>query len=436
MLGRLRQRRTIAATAVFLFFAAGSCAVSPSVGSGGSAAGGSVSVLGVWGGNELESFRAMVRPFEQQTGTRVQFEGTRDMNAVLTTRVKGGNPPDVALPMPGQIQEFARAGKLVPVDSAIDLSAIRAQYAKTWTDLTVVNGKRYGVVVKAALKGLIWYNPGALQPIAPFPKTWDALLALTDRLAAEKKTPWCIGLESGAASGWPATDWIEILLLRTAGAAAYDQWYRHEIPWTHPAIKQAWSLFGRIAATPKNVHGGVEGELSTNFGESPFPLFANPPGCYFHLQASFIQDFIQKQYPRLRPGVDLAFAPFPVIVQSVPEATEIAGDVAVMFRDTPQSRSLIRYLTTAEAQAIWVKRGGALSPNRRVGLPTYPDPLSRKAAELLTAAKVVRFDADDLMPQAVSSAFLKATLEYVQHPDHLDQILRDVERVAAEAGKR
>jgi alpha-glucoside transport system substrate-binding protein len=377
----------------------------------------------------------MVRPFEELTGTRVQFEGTRDINAVLTTRVRGGNPPDLAvLPTPGQIGALAREGRLVPLDPVLDMPAMGRQYGESWMSSATVGGKLYGIVVKAALKGLVWYDPPALRAVpASFPGTWDALLALTDRLASVGKTPWCIGLESGAASGWPATDWIEILMLRSAQAGLFDQWIRHEIPWTHPAVKRAWSLFGRIAANPRNVRGGIQGELAINFGEAPFPLFTSPPGCYFHLQAAFIEDFIQKQYPALKPDIDFSFEPFPVIDRAIPEAVEVAGDVMVMFRRTPATAALIRYLTTAEAQAIWAKRGGALSLNRGVSLSTYPDSLSRKAAAALTAAPIVRFDASDMMPQPVNSAFLEATLEYLQHPDHLDQILRELDRVATES---
>ncbi|HLE78209.1 MAG TPA: ABC transporter substrate-binding protein [bacterium] len=400
--------------------------------------GGTVTVLGVWGGNELESFLAMVKPFEDATGVKVQFEGTRDLNAVLTTRLQGGNPPDVAgLPGPGQMAEFARAGNLIALDDVLDLTAMREQYAQSWIDLATVDGKVYGVFIKASLKGLVWYNPKAFSAAGyEVPQTWDALIQLTERIAADGKAPWCIGLESGAASGWPATDWIEDIMLRSAGPQVYDQWYRHEIAWTDPQVKRAWELFGQIAANPKYVYGGIQSELSTNFGESPFPLFTDPPGCYLHHQATFIQDFIQKQFPNRKPVDDFDFFAFPPIDASQPKAVEAAGDLFGMFKDTPQARALIKYLTTPEAQAIWVKRGGALSPNRKVSLDEYPDPLSRRAAEILTGAEVARFDASDLMPEAVNNAFWKGTLDYVQNPSRLDEILATLEQTANESYKK
>ena len=395
--------------------------------------GGTVTVLGVWSGSELESFLAMVKHFEARTGVKVQLEGSQE-NGVLTARIQSGTPPDVAvLSAPVQMREFARAGKLVPLDSVLDMNAMRSQYGQSWMDLASVDGKVYGIFVKIALKGLIWYNPKAFASAGyTVPTTWDEMLTLTERIAAEGKTAWCIGLESSAASGWPATDWIEDIVLRTAGAAAYDKWSRHEIAWTDPAVRRAWELFGQIATNPKYAYGGRYGVLITNFKESAFPLFTNPPDCFLHHQATFIQDFIQQQYPALKPGEDFDFFAFPPIDPDVPKIAGIAGDLFGMFRDTPQTRALIRYLTTPSAQAIWVKRGGTLSPNRRVPPEDYPDPLGRRAAQILTSADMVRFNASDLMPEAVNAAFWKGTLDYVQSPTRLDAILQNLERVSLE----
>lgn len=424
-----RGQAALAWVACALLFAA--CA---RPGTPGIARGGAVSVLGVWGGSELDSFRAMVKPFETRTGITVQYEGTRDLNAVLTTRVQGGHPPDLAvLPGPGQIAEFARAGSLKPLDQAVDPGQMAHEYMRTWIDLGSVGGRLYSIVIKTALKGLVWYDPQTWAGLGyQVPITWGQLLSLTQTIAAGGKTAWCVGLESGAATGWPATDWIEILLLRAAGPGVYEQWYRHELPWTDPRVAAAWQRFGQIVANPKNVYGGTPAVLATNFGQAPFPMFAAPPGCYMHLQATFIQDFIHKQYPQLRPGRAVAFFAFPSIAPAYATDVEVAGDLVGMFNDTPQARALIRYLATAAAQEIWVKRGAALSPNSGVPLSAYPDSLSRRAAEMLVTSGAARFDASDMMPQAVTDAFYKATLDYVRDPARLTEILGRLEQVSRE----
>ncbi len=167
--------------------------------------GGTVTVLGVWGGNELDSFNAMIKPFEDQTGIQVQFEGTRDLNAVLTTRVQGGNPPDLAgLPGPGQLREFAKAGKLIPLNDVLDMNLMSTQYDPGFLQLATVNNKLYGIFTKGSVKSLVWYNPKAFDAAGyKVPTTWEELQALEQQIIGNGATPWCIGLESGAASGWP-----------------------------------------------------------------------------------------------------------------------------------------------------------------------------------------------------------------------------------------
>ncbi|MFS8543201.1 MAG: extracellular solute-binding protein, partial [Limnochordales bacterium] len=167
-----------------------------------------VTVMGTWGGQELEAFRKVLEPFEAATGIRVDFTGTRDLVALLTTRVQAGNPPDVALlPNPGFVAEMARDGHLVALNDVLDMNRLQEEYAQTWLDLGSVDGQLYAIFLSADLKSLVWYNPKEFAARGyEIPATWDELMALTQRIAADGGKAWAIGLESGAASGWPGTD--------------------------------------------------------------------------------------------------------------------------------------------------------------------------------------------------------------------------------------
>jgi len=409
-------------------------------GAGTSSGGGkTLHVLATWGGDEQKAFLAMVKPWEDRTGNHIAYEGTRDLNAVLTTRVSGGNPPDLAgLPGPGQMAEFAKAGKLIPLDSVVDMSQMNSQYAKSWIDLGSVNGKLYGIFIKAALKGLIWYDPKVVQAAnvnissSSPPKTWDDLTAIASQLKSAGKTPWCVGLESGAASGWPGTDWIEDLVLRSMGPDQYANWYQGKVKWTDPGIKAAWQKFGTVVSQS---YGGKNFVLSTNFGKAGDPLFTSPPGCYLHHQASFITTFFQQDNPSVQPVTDFNFFGFPDINSQYTGSEEVAGDLFGMFKDSPEARDLIKYLTTPEAQQIWVSKGGALSPNKQVPLSKYPDQLSRQAGQIITSAKVTAFDASDNMPDAMNTAFWHGILDFVGDQSKLDSILANLDKVQADAYK-
>lgn len=397
--------------------------------------GGTVRVLAVWGGSEQDSFMAMMKPFEDQTGIKVEYEGTRDLGAVLNTRISGGNPPDVAgLPNPGQMVEMAKAGSLKPLDEVLDMNMMKQQYDPGFINLTTVDGKVYGIFTKAAVKSLVWYNPKTFSAAGyEVPKTWADLQALEQKIVAAGKTPWCVGIDGGSGSGWPGTDWVEDILLHQSGPETYDKWVNHEIPWTDPAVKQAWETWGKIVNDDKMVFGGSQTVIATNFGEAFNPLFQQDPGCYLFKQANFITTFFTDQNPNLKAGEDYNFFVLPAINENVGQPLEVAGDLFGMFNDTPQARALMQYLVTTDAQSIWAKRGGFLSSNKTMDPSVYPDQITQQIGEILSKATSVRFDASDLMPEAVNSAFSTNVLQYPGNPGQLDTILQTIESTAAES---
>jgi alpha-glucoside transport system substrate-binding protein len=397
-----------------------------------------VSVLGVWTGNEAEAFNKMVAPFEAETGIKVEFTGTRDLPAVLTTQVEAGNPPDVsALPNPGQMIEFAKENKLVDLSTFMDMDVLRSDYSSTWIDLGTYQGKFCGVFISADLKSLVWYNPKAFAAAGyKVPTTWDEMIALSDKIVADGKTPWAIGLESGAASGWAGTDWIEDIMLRTVKPEVYDLWIKHGISWLDDSVQRAFDLFGQIALNKKYVYGGTNAALTINFGDSPDALFTTPPNAYLHRQATFIKSFILDHFPKLVPGEDFDFFPFPPIDPQFGTPALGAADMFAMFKDTPEARAFMEYIVSPAAQEIWVGELGKLSANKRVNSSVYPDDLTRKAAKILVNASTFRFDGSDLMPSAVGSgSFWTGILDYISGVP-LKKVLMTIETSALDAYRK
>ena len=207
--------------------------------------GGEISILATWADAEEEAFMAMIQPWVDTTGVTVNYEATRDLNAVLTTRVEGGNPPDVAgLPGPGQMAQFARNGDLYSLENVIDLDAMTEQYNEGWIEDGTVDGQFVGIFIKVAVKGLIFYNPAQFEEAGyEVPEDFAGLEALVEEIKADGGTAWGIALEDAAASGWPGTDWIEDFVLRQSGPDVYDAWWRGEQLWSSPEIKAAFEAF-------------------------------------------------------------------------------------------------------------------------------------------------------------------------------------------------
>jgi alpha-glucoside transport system substrate-binding protein len=424
---------SLAIAAIILAACEPAASDSTAPGGSGEPLGGTISILAIWTDTEQETFEAVIEPWVEANDVEVQYEGTRDLATILTTRVDGDNPPDVAgLPNPGAMATFAQNGDLIPLADFMDMDQLESDYNEGWIADGTVDGELVGIWAKGGVKGLIWYNPEQFTDGGyEVPTDWASFDALVEEMKADGTTPWGVGLESGGDSGWPGTDWIEDLVLRQSGPEVYDAWWQGEQKWSSPEIKEAFEAFGKWVADPDYVSGGPNNALSTPFGNGGDCLFTDPAGCYLHHQASFISGNFEDNNPDVAVAGE-TYDFFPMPGDEFNGATT-AGDLFGMFRDTPQARSLMQYLATEEAQERWVGLGGNISANRSVPLTAYPDDTSRKIAEALNAAEVVRYDGGDKMPAQMGRAFFGAILDYIQNPDNLDQILADLDEVQVEA---
>jgi len=395
----------------------------------------SIDVLGVWSGAELDNFNAINTAFTQKSGIKVNVETSRDLPTILNTRVRGNNPPDVSgSPDLGTFHMLASQGKLLQLDKFFDMSSIQQNYAQAWINLASDHGHLFAVTPTANTKGTVWYSPKQFTANGyTVPKTWNDLIALSDKIASSGKFPWSMGVESGAASGWSACDWIDQIYLATNGPDMSDKWVAHQIPWTDASVKNAFQMFGQIAAGKHYINGAPQSILATNFQPASFLPFDTPPKAYMYYLGDFAAGFIKTQFPGIAPGTDFNFFPFPTINPQFAGAVTGGADMLLAFKDNDGTRQYMQFLTTAEAQEIWVKRGGKTSVNKSLPLSAYPDDVARNSAMQLTQATSFRNGQDDSMPGAMRSAFWKASLDFIGDPSKLDSILSSLESTAMTA---
>ncbi|MDJ0509866.1 MAG: ABC transporter substrate-binding protein [Crocosphaera sp.] len=385
-----------------------------------------VTILGVMVGEQQEKLEKALAPFTEETGIEIVYEGTDTFATTLPIRVDSGNPPDLAMfPQPGLMADFAKEGKLVPLKEFMTSETLQEAYPETWINLGSVDETPYGVWYRASVKSLVWYNPKVFAENGyEIPNTWDEMMALSDRLVEEGKTPWCIGMESGDATGWVGTDWVEDIMLRTAGAEVYDQWTTNQIPFNDQSVKNAVETFGKIARNDKYVYGGKVGALSIPFGDSIQGLFGDNPRCYLHRQATFIASFLPED---INAAQDAAIFYLPPINPEQGSPVLVAGNVFAMFNDTPEARQLMEYLASEVPHEIAVQLGGHISPRNNIAIDLYPDQLMQQQATILAEADVIRFDGSDMMPGAVGTGtFWSGMVDYVGGTD-VETVLENIE---------
>jgi alpha-glucoside transport system substrate-binding protein len=283
-----------------------------------------------------------------------------------------------------------------------------------------------GVWGRANVKSIVFYPKKAFDEAGyTIPATWDELMALTEQIASDGDAPWCIGIESGAATGWPMTDWIEDAMLRTTSPENYDKWVKGELKFDSPEVRNALKYVTDIWFNDAYVFGGRDAIGTTNFGDAPKPMFDNPPKCWLHRQGDFIQTFFPEG---LEPGVDYDFFYLPPIDESLGKPVLGGGDIYAMFNDRPESRAVIQFFASAESVKGWVEAGGTISPHNDSSLDWYKDPVTRKLAEILKNATTFRFDASDLMPGAVGAgSFWKSMTDFVSGSIDEDTALKQID---------
>ncbi|MEX5729075.1 alpha-glucoside transport system substrate-binding protein [Rhodovulum iodosum] len=379
----------------------------------------SLSITGPWVGPDKELVESVLAYFAAATGAEVLYSGSDSFEQDIVIAAEAGSPPDVAVfPQPGLAADMAGRGYLTPLGDET-AGWVRENYAagQSWVDLGTYGNEGgadelFGFFYKVDLKSMVWYVPDAFDEAGyEIPQTMEELKALTEQIVADGGTPWCIGLGSGAATGWPATDWVEDLMLRTQPPEVYDDWVANAIPFDDPRVIAAIEEYGWFARNDEFVAGGSDAVVGTDFRDSPAGLFTFPPECYMHRQASFIPTFFPEG---TEMGLDVDFFYFPAYAEKdLGKPVLGAGTLWAITKDSPAAHAFIGFLKTPVAHEVWMAQSGLLTPLKTANSAAYATETMKAQGDILLNATTFRFDGSDLMPGEIGAdAFWKGMVAY------------------------
>ncbi|MCU1538015.1 MAG: hypothetical protein JWP82_2366 [Humibacillus sp.] len=410
----------------------------PSNGSAASGPGKStVEVMYGLGADTEPGFKADVSAWGAKNNITVKFTKSAAWDTEIRTRVQGGNAPDVGLfPQPGLMCDLAKQKKLVPFDDATvatDKETLVEGFVQAGT---CADGKVYGLPNEVSVKSILWTDAPAFKAAGlTAPATLDDLLALTQKIKAEGKTPWCIAAESGAATGWPITDWIEDLVLRIAGPENYDKWVKGELKFNSPEIKPAWEYFQKIAFGDGYVRGGTKSIVATNFQTGGNALFTQPPGCYLFKQATFVAN--KGGFPdAVISKLDTETAPLPFPAKTAGNnSVLVAGDIVAAFNNDPNALKLRNFIASKENGTQQAKNG-AFSPHKSADVSLLPNKTLQKiASDVLYKATAARFDGSDSMPAKVGAGtFWTEPVKWLSGQQDLETTLNNIDESFPKSG--
>lgn len=407
------------------------------LGAGGVADGGTsdgdgkVQIQGAFGGGEQASFEESLKPFEDESGIEIDYVSDKDIATTIKQKASSGSTPDIVLlPQPGGLLELAADGHIQPIDTYLEYNTLKKTLVPGFLDAVNLNGRIYGAPMRMAVKSLVFFNKAAYEGggYPEQPASLEALAGIADQMKAEGVAPWCMGWQDAQATGWVGTDWIEELVLRTAGPDVYDEWVAHDIPFNDPQIVAAFDAFKKITLDAGQTFGGGRGVLNTPFGDSFNPAFDNPPKCMLHRQGNFILGFLPDAIQAdldnqvglfVFPPSETGYAGQPILG---------GGDLAALFNGNDEDAiEVMKFLTSDQFGAEWAQAGGWLSPHRTFDAANYPDAITKKIAEIVATADVFRFDGSDLMPKEIGSdAFWKGMVNFA-NGESAQKVTTDIE---------
>ncbi len=377
-----------------------------------------LTVRGPWLGPDKALIETVIAYFEQATGADVQYAGSDSFETQIVIDVQAGSAPNIAIfPQPGLAADLASKGFLTPLTDDWN-GWIKDNYAagSSWVDLGTFSDKKgqdelFGFFYKVDLKSLVWYVPENFEDAGyDVPETMEELKALTKQIAKDGDTPWCIGLGSGGATGWPATDWVEDMMLRTQSPADYDAWTKNDLKFNDPKVMEAIDEFGWFL-NDKYVDGGSRAVAATDFRDSPKGLFSSPAKCYMHRQASFIPSFFPEG---TKLGEDADFFYFPAYEgKDLGKPVLGAGTMWSITKDSKAAQEFMKFLRLPIAHEVWMAQSGFLTPFKSANLDAYANESLKKQGQILLGATTFRFDGSDLMPGKIGAgSFWTGMVDY------------------------
>ena len=379
----------------------------------------------------MDALKQSFAPMAQSAGITVNWSRVDNINQIIMTKIQANDTPDIAfIPQPGVVADIVTRNKATALDDVVDLAALKTSMIPGTLESGTVNGKLYGLLVSANAKSFVFYPKKAFDAAGyKVPESIGELEQLTEKIKSDKsaKAPWCMGIGSEAATGWPLTDWIEDLVMRYNGVDGYNQWVKHQLKFDSPQVRQAFDEFAKLAFTEGNTIGGRKSIASTAFGNAGNPLFDSPPGCMLLKQGSFITTFFPKKIQAdLENQVGVFY--FPPAKAGDPKPLLGGGDMAVLLKNTAGARAVMKMLGNKDVGNAAAGPTNFLSPHKDFDVTKYKGKIAQEVAKIAYSTDTFLFDGSDQMPGAVGAGtFWKDGTAWVSGQEDLNTALKNID---------
>jgi len=359
----------------------------------------------------------------------ISWQSVQNINQLIITKMQAGSVPDIAfVPQPGVVQQMTQVGTVYPMNNVVDMASLQKSMLPGATDFANYNGDIDGLIVSMNVKGLVFYDKAQWKKAGyKVPKSLPELESLVNQIKASGTAPWCFGINSGAATGWPATDWLETLLLKYSGTSVYNDWVTGKVTFSSPQGLQAASEFDKLLLTDGNTYGGRSAIASTNFQTTGNPLVQVPQKCAMYEQGSFATGFFPANVIK---DIDKNIGVFglPPATAGGSNPVEVGGDLITMLNNSANTQTVIKLLAGTDIGNDAGPTSSFISPHTDFNLKYYPNKITRTMATIAYKASSTAYDASDQMPAAVGSGtFWKEMTAWIAGQEDLPTAMKNID---------
>jgi alpha-glucoside transport system substrate-binding protein len=391
----------------------------------------SIEVMYAFANEQEAGFQQEVEAWAEENDVEVQFSQTGNFNQLINTRVQGNDAPDVALfPQPGIMRDLAGEGLLADLSDVVDQGELD-QHVQGVLETGEVDGTLYAVPMSINVKSIVFYPKGPFEEAGyEIPETYDDLVALTEQIQESGTTPWCFGIESEAATGWPATDWVENLYVINNGGDAYNEWVNHDVPFTDETVAETLEQMEELLLAEGRTNGGRQSIAANNFNTAANPMFDEPPGCFMYRQGNFVAQ--PGGFPdEVLENLDETVGVFAMPGQSAEEKPVLGGgDLAGIFaQDNEAAQELVQFLASSEFGSNgYADTGAWISPRTDFDVSLYPTQTLGDIATIAYESTDFVFDGSDQMPGEVGSgSFWREMVAWISGGQDIQVTLENIE---------
>lgn len=332
--------------------------------------------------------------------------------------------PDLANWYAGnRMAPFVEAGLFADVTDVWKENNLDEQLKSAAPSMTI-DGKKWGVPYTYYQWGIYYradiFKKEGLEP----PKTWDDLLAICKKLKADGITPFAIGTKPL----WPAAGWFDYLDLRVNGYDFHMKLTSGEVPYTDPKVKAVFEKWGELVKPGyfiKN-HAALD-------WQDAVPLFAQGKAAMY-LMGNFAVDVMKNA--GLKED-QIGFVQFPVITPGIPMAEDAPTDtihIPANAKNKEDAKKFLAFLAKPETQTMMNEKLGQLPVNNKSKVGD--DKFLQQGFKMLSNASALAQFYDRDAPAEMAKAGMEGFQEFMVKPDHLDEILKRLDKARERAYKK